>query len=110
MKHEKEGGRRIHEQFDGVRVDGSMGRKGNHGVRYGIRPACVYMCKRHKWITILVRISTYIVTQDIEPPIVAGSLLRQSLDQVITFQVFSDGQMAFHQVMLSDEMGGAWVE
>lgn len=43
MKHEKEGGRRIHEQFDGVRVDGSMGRKGNHGVRYGIRPACVYV-------------------------------------------------------------------
>lgn len=53
---------------------------------------------------------SHVVTQDIEPTIIAGSLLRQSLDQVIALQVFSDGQMAFHQVVLSDEMGGAWMK
>lgn len=53
---------------------------------------------------------SHVVTKDIEPTIVAGSLLRQSLDHVITLQVFSDGQMTLHQVVLGDEMGGAWMK
>lgn len=44
-KRVKEGGRRIHEQFDGVRVGGSMGRKGSRGVRYDIPPVGVSVSK-----------------------------------------------------------------
>lgn len=45
MKRVKEGGRRIHEQFDGVWVSGSMGRKESRGVRYDIRPVGVSVSK-----------------------------------------------------------------